>query len=165
MSDLKEKLAEFLPAKVFKPTNAQILFPELHRELEADPSLAKNLQGLFIVTVLLKGVKRDEWYLLFNGPNKKPIISQTRPTLPAFTKSTYPVVLVEIEDADILNFATGGLPAIKAYTTQRVKIVGDLMLAQQLEEVFAKAGGPDKAAAYLQKVKGKSLGKRIKASL
>ncbi|KAI9105694.1 hypothetical protein DFS34DRAFT_644494 [Phlyctochytrium arcticum] len=155
--DLKSKLAEFLPRKGSqKPLNASILFPELQRELEADPGVAKNLHGLFIVTVLQKGVKREEWYLFFKGANSKPIISQTRPTLPAAgsTSNTLPVILVEVEDADILNFITGGLPALKAYTSQRVRVVGDLLLAQQLEEVFTKAGGPEKTMKFLERVKG-----------
>ncbi|KAI8906181.1 hypothetical protein DFJ77DRAFT_477739 [Powellomyces hirtus] len=155
MSELKDKLAQFLPARPTKPTNAQTLFPELARELHSDPSLSKNLQGLFIVTVLQKGVKRDEWYLLFKGHNQTPVISQTRPTLPSPSKSSMPVILIEVEDADILNFITGGLPPLKAYASQRVRVVGDLLLAQQLEDVFAKAGGPEKAAAFLSKVKGK----------
>ncbi|KND01314.1 uncharacterized protein SPPG_03126 [Spizellomyces punctatus DAOM BR117] len=166
MSDLKDKLAEYLPPKSAKPTNASILFPELQRELEADPTLAKNLKGLFIVTVLQKGVKKDEWFLLFKGINTKPVISQTRPTLPAPSKTPLPVILVEIEDADILNFITGGLPALKAYTSQRVRIVGDLLLAQQLEDVFSKAGGPEKAMKYLERVTGKKVsGKRVRANL
>ncbi|KAJ3009698.1 hypothetical protein HKX48_007792 [Thoreauomyces humboldtii] len=163
MGELKDKLAEFLPHRPAKPTNAQILFPELQRELNAEPGLAKNLQGLFIVTVLQKGVKGDEWYLLFKGLGSPPVISQTRPTLPPPSASSkkhaggfpLPVVLIEIEDHDILNFITGGLPALKAYTSQRVKIIGDLLLAQQLEDVFAKAGGAEKVAGFLKNAKAK----------
>ncbi|KAJ3149256.1 hypothetical protein HDU89_003974 [Geranomyces variabilis] len=161
MGELKDKLAEFMPHRAKRkqpPTHAETLFPELARELHADPSLARNLQGLFIVTVMQRGAKRDEWYLLFKGLNQTPTISQARPSLPAPTKDQpLPVVLIEIEDADILNFITGGLPPLKAYASQRVRIVGDLLLAQQLEDVFAKAGGPEKALAFLGRIQKSKL--------
>lgn len=104
-----------------------------------------------------------------SGVGTKPVISQTRPTLPPPSKSPLSVIMIEIEDADILNFITGGLPALKAYTTQRVRVVGDLILAQQLEDVFTKAGGKEKAMAFLEKVTGKKVvaqgGKKSKSKL
>ncbi|KAJ3187952.1 hypothetical protein HDU85_006345 [Gaertneriomyces sp. JEL0708] len=148
---LKEKLAGFLPNREERPTIASVLLPEVQRELNSDPSLARNLRGLFILTVLQKGVRKDEWYLFFRGLNTKPIISQTRPPVPSSKEPPFPVILIEIEDADILKFITGGLTAVSAIANQRVRVMGDLLLAKQLEETFLRSGGPEKAVKYLEK--------------
>lgn len=47
-----------------KPLLSSVLFPELKRELEADPSLVGNLQGVFIMTVKGSSTSAaavDEW--------------------------------------------------------------------------------------------------------
>ncbi|KAJ1533599.1 hypothetical protein HK405_000437 [Cladochytrium tenue] len=41
--------------------NASILFPELAKEMAANPSLTLGLRGLFIVTVFKRGERREEW--------------------------------------------------------------------------------------------------------
>ncbi|KAJ3203575.1 hypothetical protein HDU67_010106 [Dinochytrium kinnereticum] len=161
MSDaLKEKLAAFSGAKPSAQLHSSILFPELAKEINNDPSSTANLNGLFIVTVLKKGTAVDEWYLLFQGRGTPAVISQTRPNLPsppvkgktasADAKSQIPVVVVEIEDHDILNFVTGGLSAVKAFVSGRIKIVGDMQTAFQLEEVFVKAGGVEKTLRFIK---------------
>jgi hypothetical protein len=63
MSDsAKEKLAEFTgQPKAEKPLNSSILFPEIAKEIAKDPNLIGGLKGLFIVTILKKGVKKEEW--------------------------------------------------------------------------------------------------------
>ncbi|KAJ3294210.1 hypothetical protein HK104_003848 [Borealophlyctis nickersoniae] len=167
-SELKDKLAEFLPTRTEKPLNASILFPELAKELRNNPSLAGNVKGLVVVTVLKNRVKKDEWYGVFQGRDAKPIISQTRPSFPPTNSAVagLPVVVVELEDADILNMITGGLTGLKAFTTNRIKIVGDLDVARQIEEVFVKTGGVEKAMEYLERAKAGNKGeKRAKAKL
>ncbi|KAJ3057545.1 hypothetical protein HK097_000011 [Rhizophlyctis rosea] len=148
---LKSRLAEFQPQRPTKPSNAEILFPEIAKELTSNPSLTRNLNGLFIVGVK-KGGRKDEWYLLFK-PNQPPTISRTRPDLSS-SNATFPIVILETTDADLLNIITGGLSGIEAFTRNRVKIVGDMMLATQLEEVFNKAGGVTKVMEYLRRAKG-----------
>ncbi|KAJ3089402.1 hypothetical protein HK102_006477 [Quaeritorhiza haematococci] len=179
MSDsLKDKFAEFAPSKPERPLNSSILFPEIRRELQENPQAIGNLRGFFVVTVFRKGERKDEWYLLFQGREAPPVISQTRPTLPTpptnvvpASAATLPVVLVELEDADLLNFVTGGLTGLKAYSSNRLKILGDLIVAQQLEEVFVKAGGVEKVMMFLKNAGVKGIepavgsGKRKKAKL
>ena len=67
-----------------------------------------------------------------------------------------------MDDKDIYNFITGGLPGLKAFTSNRIKVAGDLILAQQLEDVFLKAGGIDKAKEYLQKATQSQIKSRSK---
>ena len=89
-------------------------------------------------------------YLLFQGKDVKPSVSQDKPK---GLKRNIPIVLVEIEDTDILNFITGGLTGLQALNKKKVKILGDLVLAQELEQVFSKAGGVEKAMSFLKKAK------------
>ncbi|RKO84570.1 hypothetical protein BDK51DRAFT_19876, partial [Blyttiomyces helicus] len=101
----------------------------------------------------------DPRYLLFQGRLAPPVISRTRPALPRRadtipSTAPLPVVVMEIEDTDILKFISGGLTGLKAFTTNRVRIHGDLILAQQLEEVFIRTGGVEKAMAFLEKATG-----------
>ncbi|KAI9143216.1 hypothetical protein BKA69DRAFT_1016042, partial [Paraphysoderma sedebokerense] len=120
------------------------LFSEMAGELKQNPRLAGDLVGLFIIVVHKKGWKQEEWYLLFQGQQAAPIISTTRPPLPPKSsgsdkeKSSLPIVMIEIDVKDLLNFFTGGLNAYKAITTGKVKVAGDLLVAMRLEEVFKK---------------------------
>ncbi|KAJ3040742.1 hypothetical protein HDV00_010499 [Rhizophlyctis rosea] len=161
---LKSRLAEFQPQPP-KPTNADLLFPEIARELEKNPSLTKNLNGLFIVTVKKSG-RKDEWYLLFK-PSHPPTITRTKPEISQSLQ--IPIVIVETTDADLLNIITGGLTGLEAFTRNRIKIVGDMMLATQLEEVFNEAGGVEKTMEFLRRAKERArnegVGKGVKAKL
>ena len=88
------------------------------------------------------------------GKDFAPTISQTRPSLPARKKDSntpsLPLVVIEVEDNDIINFITGGLHGVKAYVSGKVKILGDLQLALDLEQVFFKTGGVEKVMTFLK---------------
>ncbi|SAL96904.1 hypothetical protein [Absidia glauca] len=47
-------------------------------------------------------------------------------------------VRIQVEDSDALNLVTGGVTGIKTFMTGRVKVKGDLLLAQRLEEAVEK---------------------------
>jgi hypothetical protein len=89
-------------------------------------------------------------YILFQGKNTPPTLSQNKPSS---LKKGMPIVLIEIEDSDILHFITGGLTGLQALGKKKIKILGDLELAQELESIFAKAGGVEKAMRFLKKAK------------
>jgi hypothetical protein len=62
MSHLTKKLAEFTDSKPERELNANILFPELAKEIASfRDSQLHTIRGLFIVTVLVKGAKKAEW--------------------------------------------------------------------------------------------------------
>lgn len=73
-----------------------------------------------------------------------------------------PKVLFEIDDKDLLKMITGGLNGIKAYTTKRLRIKGDLQLASDLEKLFVKAGGVEKVMNYVRMNTGKKKNKLAK---
>ncbi len=64
--------------------------------------------------------------------------------------SNLPTVELELDDRDLLNLISGGLTGIHAYTSGKLKVKGDLSLAQQLEQVFQKAGGVEKVMFFLK---------------
>lgn len=144
-------------------TNASIIFPQIQKQLTAQPDLVSNLRGLFIINVIFeKGVQsefvkkvskvNEEWYLLFQGKDASPIISKQKPSIPS---SKIPVVLIDLNDKHLLNFVSGGLSGIKAVASGQIKIIGDLELAQKLEQVFESAGGVEKTMKFIQEWKSK----------
>ncbi|RKO98105.1 hypothetical protein CXG81DRAFT_8068, partial [Caulochytrium protostelioides] len=131
---------------------SSVLFPALSKEIQAHPETAAGLRALFVVSVLHKGVEKGDWYLHFPGSaNRSPTISQNRPTIATREQANVPLIWIQLEDADILAFISGGLPPVKAITTKRVRVVGDLSLAQELGEILNKAGGLEKGIAALRK--------------
>ena len=140
---------------------ADIVFPELERELKRNPGIIGNAEGLFEVKILDQGQPRGTWYILLRGrQGPPPSITTHRPTIPQKLplatdnnagEKFFKVVKVEIEDRDMLKLITGGMNGIKAYTQKKLKISGDLELARKLEQVFVKAGGVKRVMAFIRK--------------
>ncbi|KAG0224383.1 hypothetical protein BGW42_006760 [Actinomortierella wolfii] len=139
-------------AKAIARLNASTLFPEIKKEIDANPSLFA-IRGFFIFNITKRGRHMTEWYLLFQGFDAPAIVSQKRPELPKVKRDEQPipVAVLELEDADLLNFMSGGLTGPRAIVTGKIKIAGAIELAEQLEEIFRKAKGAEKTLAYLEK--------------
>ncbi|OZJ02512.1 hypothetical protein BZG36_04254 [Bifiguratus adelaidae] len=137
-------------ASTDKPLLADSLFPELKRQLTEDPSLRPNVKALFIVNVLRKKQKAATWYLAINGKANEPHITKHESEL-TDTERHLKKIRIEVEDADFFNFITGGLTGFRAYMTGKLKVKGDLMLAQKLEEFFRKMGGVERAMEFINK--------------
>ncbi|KAG0082758.1 hypothetical protein BGZ93_001898 [Podila epicladia] len=144
-------------AKAIAKLNASTLFPEIRKELVANPSLFA-IHGFFIFNITKKGVPMTEWYLLLQGFDMTPILSQKRPEIPKVKRDEQPVpvAILQIEDSDLLNFMSGGLTGPRGIVSGKIKIAGAIELAEQLEEVFRKAKGPEKTLAYLDAKRQKS---------
>ncbi|ORE02268.1 hypothetical protein BCV72DRAFT_215604 [Rhizopus microsporus var. microsporus] len=109
-----------------QPLIADILLPEIEKQLIQDDSLWPNIKGLYpIITTHKDMVKRAK----------------------VFKVKT---IKIQVEDHDLLNFITGGMTGVKAYMAGRIKVRGDLVLAQKLEEVFEKAGGRERAIEFMK---------------
>ncbi|KAI8059116.1 hypothetical protein BC940DRAFT_248145 [Gongronella butleri] len=111
------------------PLACDIILPEVERQLVQDRTLWPNIDGYF----------------------KQPIITNNPKKLHGVKKTKANTVKIVIEDSDLLNFITGGLTGIKAYVNRRIKIRGDLVLAQSLENLFEKSGGRERALEYMKK--------------
>ncbi|KAI8886273.1 hypothetical protein K501DRAFT_244540 [Backusella circina FSU 941] len=133
------------------PLISDLMLPELERQLLEDPELWPNVKGLFIITVAKRRKPAAVWYLLLQGTDIQPVITSDEKKARAAAKTKVKVVKIQIEDSDLLNFITGGLTGVKAYMVGRIKVRGDLLLAQKLEEVFEKAGGRDRALEFIKK--------------
>lgn len=145
------------------PTHTRTLLGLINEELARDPSPVRNVEGLFIVEVQRKGDFVERWFLLFQGKYAPPYIGEMRPKIPAYfkhaknggsggIKRSYPLAAIEVEDDDLLNLVTGGTSGFAAFSKGRLRIAGDLLLAQQLEDVFTRSHGQEKALAYLQRL-------------
>ncbi|CAO3699355.1 unnamed protein product [Rhizopus stolonifer] len=141
---------------------ADILLPEIERQLVKDNNLWPNIKGLYIIQVTKKRKPVTVWYLLFQGNTIQPIITSHKDKLKNAPKSKK--VKVQVEDQDLLNFITGGLTGMKAYVAGRIKIRGDLVMAQKLEQVFEKAGGRERAIEFMKNNED-YFNKRSKSSL
>lgn len=144
-----------------KPTHARMVLTLVRDELEKDPSPVRNVEGLFIIEVLNKGVFIERWFLLFQGTFDKPYIGETRPVIPAYfkrnneskrIKKSYPLTAIEVEDDDLLKLVTGGVSGFNAFSKGRVRIAGDLLLAEELEQIFRRSQGHEKALNYIRKI-------------
>ncbi|CEP07809.1 hypothetical protein [Parasitella parasitica] len=129
---------------------SDLVLPELDRQLAQDDSLWPNVKGLFIITITKRRKSAATWYLLMQGNEIQPVITSDKDKARSSTKGKIKKVKIQVEDHDLLNFITGGLTGVKAYMAGRIKIRGDLVLAQRLEEVFERAGGRDRALEFLK---------------
>ncbi|KAF9539474.1 hypothetical protein BGW38_009935, partial [Lunasporangiospora selenospora] len=104
-------------------------------------------------------------YLLFQGFDAPAIVSQKRPEIPKAKQDEQPipVAIFQLEDADLLNFMSGGLTGSRGIVSGKIKIAGAMELAEQLEQIFSKAKGAEKTLAYLEQKRGRS--ERAKARL
>ncbi|GAN05439.1 conserved hypothetical protein [Mucor ambiguus] len=129
---------------------SDLVLPELERQLAQDDSLWPNVKGLFIITVTKRRKPAATWYLLLQGNEIQPVITSDKAKAQASAKGKVKKVKIQVEDHDLLNFVTGGLTGVKAYMVGRIKVRGDLVLAQRLEEVFERAGGRDRALEFIK---------------
>ncbi|KAF8940161.1 hypothetical protein EDD21DRAFT_52198 [Dissophora ornata] len=143
--------------KAIAKLNATTLFPEIRKEILANPSVFA-IRGFFIINITKRTVPMTEWYLLFQGFDAPAIVSQKRPEIPKAKKDQdpIPVAILQIEDSDLLNFMSGGLTGPRGIVSGKIKIAGAVELAEQLEEIFRKAKGPEKTLAYLERKRGRS---------
>ncbi|KAI8580906.1 hypothetical protein K450DRAFT_299148 [Umbelopsis ramanniana AG] len=130
---------------------SSMFMPELQRQLADDQSLWPNIKGLFVITVNKRKKPQAKWCLLFQGNQVEPIITMDAEMAKEKAKAARArTVRITIDDSDLVNFVTGGLTGVRAYMSGKIKVRGDLMLAQKLEEVFNKTGGQERALEFLK---------------
>ncbi|CDS11298.1 hypothetical protein LRAMOSA03561 [Lichtheimia ramosa] len=154
--------------KQLKQLASDLLMPELERQLQEDPSLIPNMKALFILTIVQKRKPMATWYCLLQGKGVMPVITDNEDVIKNTMKRKVKVVKVEVEDKNMVNLLTGGMTGIKAYMTGKIKIKGDLLLAQQLEQVFEKANGRKRAMTFImenEQLRTALAARNIKAKL
>ena len=131
-----------------KPTKhlvSSLIFPEIQKELIANPSLVGSLQGLLVIIVLKNSVEQDEWFVLLRQ-GQPPKITTTKPENIDGLK----VGIVRLEDRTVMKFISGGLTGVNALANGKIKVAGDLEFINELGNVFYAAGGVEKTTAYLK---------------
>ncbi|CDH54307.1 hypothetical protein RO3G_13053 [Lichtheimia corymbifera JMRC:FSU:9682] len=154
--------------KQLKQLASDLLMPELERQLQEDPSLIPNMKALFVLTIVKKRKPMATWYCLLQGKGVMPVITDNEDVIKNTMKRKVKVVKVEVEDKNMVNLLTGGMTGVKAYMTGRIKVRGDLLLAQQLEQVFEKANGRKRALTFLrenEQLRAALAARNIKAKL
>ncbi|KAF9581553.1 hypothetical protein BGW38_001388 [Lunasporangiospora selenospora] len=145
-------------AKAIARLNATTLFPEIRKEILLNPALSA-IRGFFIFNITKRGVPMTEWYMLLQGFEAPAVVSQKKPEIPKAKdrdEQPIPVAIFQLEDSDLLNFMSGGLTGSRGILSGKIKIAGAIELAEQLEQVFRKAKGPEKTQAYLEQKRIKS---------
>ncbi|KAI7885403.1 hypothetical protein K492DRAFT_123924 [Lichtheimia hyalospora FSU 10163] len=110
------------------PLASDLLLPELERQLKEEPHLIPAVKG----------------------KDTMPVITNDQEKAKDAAKTKVRTVKIQVEDTDLVNFITGGMTGVKAYMTGKIKVRGDLILAQKLEDIFEKAGGRDRAIAFIK---------------
>ncbi|BFZ58515.1 hypothetical protein PYCC9005_005578 [Savitreella phatthalungensis] len=128
-------------------TNAATIFPIVAKTLRDEPRVVKKLRGhfQFIVTRPGSGTDDEIWYLCVDGQNRPPHLSQD----PVKNTKGVPLVVIHITDKDLLAWVAGKVSTMRGIVGGRIKTIGDVNLAFEIEDVFREAGGIRKTREYL----------------
>jgi len=106
------------------------LFSELGSALAEDPDLVKSVKGTFSFQITEKGKQVGSFHLDFNVSPPKITSNQTG------LKSD---VTIKVSDDNLVLLADGKLNPMQAFMQGKIKVSGQIALAQKLDTVF-KAG-------------------------
>ncbi|KAI8088711.1 uncharacterized protein BX664DRAFT_296019 [Halteromyces radiatus] len=143
---------------------AQYILPVIEAQMDDSKEMWPDVKGLFIFTVTKQKKPATVWYCLLQGKDIKPVITNQEEVAKAAVKGKVKTVRIQVEDSDALNLVTGGVTGIKAFMTGKVKVKGDLLLAQRLEEAVEKMGARELAIAFIKENKD-MVNKAIKSKL
>ncbi|KAI3634030.1 hypothetical protein MIR68_007634 [Amoeboaphelidium protococcarum] len=132
-----------------KPLYSSLLFPEIQKELERNDTIVANTKGVFVAKIMKHGKHVTTWFVVLQGYDSKPYISQKKPQNLQQLKDL-PKVQFTIEDKDLLKMITGGMNGMQAMQQKKLKVKGDLSLAQSVEKIFVKAGGVEKVMKFIK---------------
>ncbi|CAB0010483.1 unnamed protein product [Nesidiocoris tenuis] len=96
--------------------------------LNAKPELTKKINGVFLYKITSGGQEVGRW----TTDLKKGKIYRGDPE-----KGTKVDTTLQIEDADMLEMATGKLNPQAAFMKGKLKIQGNIMLSQKLKDLLA----------------------------
>ncbi|KAG2184241.1 hypothetical protein INT44_009256 [Umbelopsis vinacea] len=131
---------------------SSLFMPELQRQLANGvcsskvrlPILGNSATPQFAANLIII-------FFRYAGNQVEPIITMDAEMAKEKAKAARArTVRITIDDSDLVNFVTGGLTGVRAYMSGKIKVRGDLMLAQKLEEVFNKTGGQERALEFLK---------------
>lgn len=103
---------------------SQAVFDGMTERVNGDPSLVKKINGVFVYVILKGGKKADTW----TADLKQGKVYKGEPQ-----SGTKADTNITIEDTDLVDMALGKLNPQSAFMKGKLKIKGNLMLAQKLK--------------------------------
>ncbi|XP_026321012.1 non-specific lipid-transfer protein-like 1 [Hyposmocoma kahamanoa] len=98
------------------------VFQRVKNEIANNPDLAKSINGIFLYNVTENGKTTKQWTVDL----KNPVVYEGAP------KEGKADVTVTISDTDLLELAAGTISPQVAYLKGKLKLAGNIMLAQKL---------------------------------
>ncbi|XP_026677530.1 peroxisomal multifunctional enzyme A [Diaphorina citri] len=108
---------------------SQAVFDGMLERVQADPSLTKKVNGVFVYVILKNGKKADTW----TADLKKGKVYKGEPEAGVKADTT-----ITVEDSDLVDIALGKLNAQSAFMKGKLKIKGNIMLTQKLKLLMAQ---------------------------
>ncbi|CAO3623097.1 unnamed protein product [Cunninghamella echinulata] len=143
---------------------ADYVLPVVQAQMQDSKELWPDIKGLFIFTVTKQKKPATVWYLLLQGKDIQPVITNEEKVARDAAKSKVKVVRIQVEDSNALALITGGVTGLKAFLGGKIKVKGDLLLAQRLEAAMDQMGARELAIAFIGEHKD-MVNKAIKAKL
>ena len=122
---------------------AAMLIPMLKEQLgnPENKKYLKGLQGICELQLVQKGKKAGAWHIILKGDKEIPVVVEG--------KAQKPTLSVTVDDDTLLKLATGKLNPITSFMNGKIKVAGNLMMAQKLESTFRSAGGYEKTRPFV----------------
>ncbi|ORX45282.1 hypothetical protein DM01DRAFT_1328584 [Hesseltinella vesiculosa] len=143
---------------------ANTILPVIQSQMQDSKEMWPNVKGLFVFTVTKQKKPATVWYLLLQGKDIQPVITNKEEEAREATKGKVRVVRIQVEDKDAFTLISGGVTGMKAFMTGKIKVKGDLLLAQRLEEAVDKMGARELANAFINQNK-EMIDRALKAKL
>ncbi|XP_003486274.1 peroxisomal multifunctional enzyme type 2 [Bombus impatiens] len=105
---------------------SDVLFKMMDEYAKANPEQVKQINGIFLYHILVKGKPEATWTL----DMKKGEVYRGNP------KSGKPDATLTLEDADMMQIALGKLTPQMAFMQGKIKITGNIMLTQKLTSLI-----------------------------
>ncbi|XP_023242618.1 peroxisomal multifunctional enzyme type 2-like [Centruroides sculpturatus] len=120
-----------LPTEVPKSNvtlKSDAVFLEIGRRLQGMPELASKIKAIYQWNILKNGQKASQWIVdLKNGQGS---------VYRGEAKNEKPGCVLTLDDDDIISLASGKMDAQKAFMTGKLKISGNLFLAEKLRPLL-----------------------------
>ncbi|EFN79028.1 peroxisomal multifunctional enzyme type 2 [Harpegnathos saltator] len=124
LHDVKMAIPKVNPSST-KDVQSDAIFATIDEHMKADPNLAKTVNAVFLYIITVDKKPAAEWTL--DLKNAK--VHKGRPSGKAD-------VTLTIEDKDMVEIALGKLNPQAAFLQGKLKIIGNIMLAQKLKNIM-----------------------------
>ena len=123
---------------------ASVLMPVLKEEMVKEENMKhlKGLKGVCELVLLQKGKKAGTWHIILKGDKEPPVVGEGK--APA-----KPTLSVSLEDDTLLKMAVGKINPMTSFMSGKIKLSGNIMMAQRMEMTFRNAGGYEKSRPFV----------------